>query len=153
MKAQGCSHISFFSGTLPVEEVHYLMKKMRGYISLHRSEGFGLGPLKSLLLGKPVIVTGYSGNMDFTNTKTSFLVKYRLVPIPPDAHPYSDVSHAIWAEPNLTHASQLIKYVVSHQIAAKSMGLHGKKFVSERYSPEITGKHMLKRLEYLLSCC
>ena len=33
------------------------------YVSLHRSEGFGLSLAEAMLLGKPVIATGYSGNL------------------------------------------------------------------------------------------
>src|SRR5690606_36895361 len=36
------------------------------FLSLHRSEGFGRGLAEAMYLGKPVIATGYSGNMDFT---------------------------------------------------------------------------------------
>ena len=42
-----------------------LMASVDCFVSLHRSEGFGLGMAQSMYLGKPVIATGYSGNMDF----------------------------------------------------------------------------------------
>ncbi len=35
------------------------------YVSLHRAEGFGLTMAEAMYLGKPVIATGYSGNLDF----------------------------------------------------------------------------------------
>ena len=49
------------------------------YVSLHRAEGFGLGPAEAMWLGKPVIATGYSGNLDFMTPTNSLLVDYRLV--------------------------------------------------------------------------
>ncbi len=51
------------------------------YVSLHRSEGFGLGMAEAMYLGKPVIATGYSGNLDFMTEENSLLVDYQLVPI------------------------------------------------------------------------
>ena len=35
------------------------------YVSLHRSEGFGITMAEAMLLGKPVVATDYSGNIDF----------------------------------------------------------------------------------------
>ena len=37
------------------------------FVSLHRSEGYGRAPAEAMLLGKPVIVTGYSGTTDYTD--------------------------------------------------------------------------------------
>ncbi len=48
------------------------------YVSLHRSEGFGLGMAESMYLGKPVIGTAYSGNVDFMTQENSYLVDYRI---------------------------------------------------------------------------
>ena len=47
------------------------------YVSLHRSEGFGLTLAESMALGKPVIATGYSGNTDFMTPANSYLVDWR----------------------------------------------------------------------------
>jgi glycosyltransferase involved in cell wall biosynthesis len=57
---------------LPKDELHGLMNISDCYVSLHRAEGFGLPIAEAMNLGKPVIVTGYSGNMDFANNKNSF---------------------------------------------------------------------------------
>ena len=48
------------------------------YISLHRSEGFGFGIAEAMALGKPVIATAYSGNLDFATAANSCQVSYRL---------------------------------------------------------------------------
>ncbi|MGZ5564673.1 MAG: glycosyltransferase, partial [Chthoniobacterales bacterium] len=58
------------------------------YISLHRSEGFGLTMAEAMLLGKPVIATRYSGNLEFMNDANSFLCGYHLSRIPHGADPY-----------------------------------------------------------------
>ena len=41
------------------------------YLSPHRSEGFGLTLLEAMSLGKPLIGTAYSGNMDFMTPETA----------------------------------------------------------------------------------
>jgi glycosyltransferase involved in cell wall biosynthesis len=47
------------------------------YCSLHRAEGFGLGMAEAMALGKMVIGTNYSGNLDFMNAQNSRLVSFQ----------------------------------------------------------------------------
>lgn len=62
-----------------------------------RGEGFGVPILECMYLGKPSIVTGYSGYMDFCNEQNSFLVDYKLE----NAHSSEVVNiGAKWAEPD-----------------------------------------------------
>ena len=86
----GCdSRILQIHEVLPHSINTALMKCCDCYVSLHRSEGFGLTMAEAMLLGKPVITTGYSGNMDFTTTETALLVDYKLVPVQPGDYPFS----------------------------------------------------------------
>src|SRR5262249_49653143 len=48
-------------------ELHDLMRACDAYMSLHRAEGFGFSLAEAMLLGKPVVTTNYSGNMEFTH--------------------------------------------------------------------------------------
>ncbi|MGC8461699.1 MAG: glycosyltransferase [Candidatus Dormibacteria bacterium] len=81
------------------------------YVSLHRSEGFGLTIAEAMLLEKPVIVTNYSGNVDFTTEENSYLVPYERVPIPMGCRPYPETS--FWADPDLETACQHMQQVRS----------------------------------------
>src|SRR5262249_5341054 len=71
------------------------------YVSLHRAEGFGYTLAESMWLGKPVIATGYSGNLDFMTPENSYLVDHRLVPIGAGNDPYPPDGQ--WAEPDVEH--------------------------------------------------
>ena len=66
---------------LPPADMSGLMADVDIVLSLHRSEGFGLVPAEAMQLGKPVVATGWSGNMDFMNERNSAPVSYRLVPV------------------------------------------------------------------------
>jgi glycosyltransferase involved in cell wall biosynthesis len=74
-------------------------------VSLHRSEGLGLSPMEAMLLGKPVIATGWSGTMDFMNDWNSCLVPYTLVPIPESSSTAYNAayvgSRTVWADPDI----------------------------------------------------
>jgi glycosyltransferase involved in cell wall biosynthesis len=48
------------------------------YVSAHHAEGWGLGLSEAMAFGKPVLATGWSGNMDFMDQENSFPVPYSL---------------------------------------------------------------------------
>jgi glycosyltransferase involved in cell wall biosynthesis len=58
------------------------------YISMHKSEGFGIGMLEAMFLSKPVIATNYGGNTDFMNHDNSLLLKYKMTEVINDFGPY-----------------------------------------------------------------
>jgi glycosyltransferase involved in cell wall biosynthesis len=77
------------------------------FVSLHRSEGLGLILMEMMALGKPVIATAWSGNMDFTSLDNACLVDYDMVPVDANLVPYQDESArtgALWAKPRVATA-------------------------------------------------
>jgi glycosyltransferase involved in cell wall biosynthesis len=89
--------------TLTDDEMKNLVRCCDCYVSLHRSEGFGRGPAEAMVLGKPVIATRWSGNLDFMNDNNSILVDCALTPVAPEAYPYWQGQH--WAEPDVEQAA------------------------------------------------
>ena len=94
---------------LPYADVLSLYASADVFISLHRSEGLGLGLLESMMLGVPVIATAYSGNLDFMTPADSRLVKYSLVPVEGTSigayDPRQVGAGQMWAEPNVDDAA------------------------------------------------
>jgi glycosyltransferase involved in cell wall biosynthesis/2-polyprenyl-3-methyl-5-hydroxy-6-metoxy-1,4-benzoquinol methylase len=79
------------------------------YVSLHRSEGFGLTMAEAMGLGKPVIGTAYSGNLDFMTPDNSYLVDYAQAAVPADCPPYPKGTP--WADPNIDQAAEYMRRV------------------------------------------
>lgn len=80
-------------------------------LSLHRSEGFGLGLLEAMQAGVCVVATDGSGN-DFLDESNGYPVPYRLIPLNDPDGPYSAVPAApaqVWAEPDLDAAATLLR--------------------------------------------
>ncbi len=117
------------------------------YVSLHRAEGFGLTMAEAMYLGKPVIATGYSGNLDFMTDENSYLVDHRLVPIGSDASPYP--AEGKWAQPDVEHASRLMREVFDDPQAAARRGARAARDIRRTHSPEAAGEIMGARLEQL----
>jgi len=116
-------------------------------VSLHRSEGFGLVMSEAMALGKPVVATAYSGNMDFMDEKTAFLVKYELGRVPEGSGPYRP--GAFWAEPSLEHAAARMVEVFSDSGRRAAVGAAGQQKVRELLDPEAVGRRMLARLQVI----
>ena len=64
---------------------------------------------EAMLARKPVIATGYSGNLDFMTNENSFLVRHDMATVPSGCDPYPP--GAAWAEPDIDHASHLMRLV------------------------------------------
>ena len=77
------------------------------YVSLHRSEGYGMGIAESICLGRKVVATNYSGNVDFMNQINSLPVDYKIVPL--ESHQYYLASGNFWAEPHHESAVQQLR--------------------------------------------
>ncbi|MCA1648157.1 MAG: glycosyltransferase, partial [Chloroflexi bacterium] len=112
MARQARGHpISIEHGYWTADDIRDLMAAGDAYVSLHRAEGLGLPLADAMVLGKPVIATAWSGNMDFMDAFNSFPVKYRLVELEEDIGPYR--AGSIWAEPSVEHAAELMRLVYS----------------------------------------
>jgi len=114
------------------------------YVSLHRSEGLGLGLAESMLMGKPVIATGYSGNLDFMTPDTAHLIDYKLVPITEDLSPYP--KGCLWADPSIEQAASAMRAVSERPEQAKALGQRAKQHVETVLSTEAAGQRMAARL-------
>ncbi|MGL4758888.1 MAG: glycosyltransferase, partial [Patescibacteria group bacterium] len=112
--------IVFFDFHLMRDEIDALMYSVDSYISLHRSEGFGLTIAESMYLGKPVIATGYSSNIEFMNVGNSYLVEYDLIELEEDAGVFQKGNQ--WADPSVAHAAKLMKHLVDNPEEAKKVG-------------------------------
>jgi glycosyltransferase involved in cell wall biosynthesis len=106
---------------LPRADNHALIAAADIVLSLHRSEGFGLVPAEAMLLGKPVIATGWSGNTDFMDAENSVLVGYRLVPAR-DPRGVYQVAGAVWAEPDRADAVAHLRRLADDATARQALG-------------------------------
>lgn len=97
-----------------------LMRSADVYMSLHRSEGFGLSVAEAIMREVPVIVTNWSGTTDFCPDHLAYCVDYDLVPVD-DPHPvYAELRGAHWAEPSIEAAARHLVAVRQDPAAARA---------------------------------
>jgi glycosyltransferase involved in cell wall biosynthesis len=139
--------IEFFDEYLDPAQKAALLARADCYVSLHRSEGFGLPLAESMALGTPVIATGYSGNLDFTTPHNSYLVDYKPTRVGPDCEIYPPEGN--WAEPDVDHAAALMRHVFEHPEEAAARGARAQRDIETHYAPAVTGAIARGRLERL----
>ncbi|MFY8042162.1 MAG: glycosyltransferase [Rhodoferax sp.] len=97
------SRVVLLLDRLSMDEQWQLYAACDVFISLHRAEGYGLPMAEAMAIGRPVVGTGWSGNLDFMNTTNSALVDYKLVEI---NDPQGVYAGSTWAEPSVAHAAE-----------------------------------------------
>lgn len=99
--------------------ISMLLAEADVYVSLHRSEGFGLTIAEAMLRGTPVVATAWSGNVDFCPPELTHPVPARLVPVA-DAHPDFQglAGRAHWAEPDVAAAAAQLRAIYADREAA-----------------------------------
>ena len=129
---------------VPYQRVSDLIAACDTYVSLHRSEGIGLTMAEAMAAGKPVIATGWSGNVDFMDVSNSFPVPFDLVELRSDVGPYE--AGEVWAEPSVAEAAALMRLVVEESALAARRGEAAKRHIEANFSTEQVARVMGQRL-------
>jgi glycosyltransferase involved in cell wall biosynthesis len=120
----GSGNIRLETRTLPRADSHALTACADIVLSLHRSEGFGLVPAEAMLLSRPVVATGWSGNMQFMDADSAALVGYRLVEAR-DPRGVFEAPGAVWAEPDVAEAAAALRALADDPAARVALGRRG----------------------------
>ena len=146
-RLRGMPGVHLVAETLSREDVYALEWLCDAFVSLHRSEGFGLGLAESMYLGKPAIGTGWSGNMDFMDETNSCPIRYSLVRLERDFGPYR--AGQLWADPDLDHAAWCMRRLVEDEALRRRIGSSGRETVRTQLSPTAVGQRYRERLRIL----
>jgi len=132
--------------TLPYADLLTLKAACDGYISLHRSEGWGFGVLEAMQLGLPVIATAFSGNLEFCNANTAYNAPYRLAYLKPYNYIFVRPGD-VWAHPDEAAAARMMRVIAQEPEAARAKGAAAKAFVGAHFSPAAVGARYRARLD------
>jgi glycosyltransferase involved in cell wall biosynthesis len=130
----GAPNIRIIERTLSSKDMTGLMALSDIVISTHRSEGFGLICAEAMRLGKPVVATGWSGNLDFMNEENSALLPYKLIPVE-DRDNAFDGKNQKWADPDVDAAAIWLARLADDPDLRRRMGAKAAKDIAEYLSP------------------
>jgi glycosyltransferase involved in cell wall biosynthesis len=140
---------TLISNSTDRSELSMLFAACDGYVSLHRCEGFGLTMAEAMALGKPVVATAYSGNMDFMTASNSYPVDYRLIELDRDHGPYKRGTH--WADPDLDHAAELMRQVFEQRGDARQKGITAAADIARWHGSLSVSRAVIERLKSIES--
>lgn len=136
--------VQIIDGYVDAEDHNAMMAACDCYVSLHRSEGFGLTMAEAVAHGKPVIATGYSGNLDFLHEENSYLVPYTLVAIPEGLVYPAGIE---WAEPDIGEAARLMRKVYEQPDEALALGQRAREDLLKTNSLTRTADFVAQRVD------
>ncbi|WP_134338285.1 glycosyltransferase [Flavobacterium psychrophilum] len=144
----GYENIHIVEKIFEKDTLHNIIKGCDSYVSLHRSEGFGLTMAEAMFFGKPVIATGYSGNLDFMNSENSFLVDYKTCTVNSKIINYD--KNTIWSNPDFEHMAELMKKVKENSDTIKAIAKKGNETILHDFSTSKIGNQIKHRVELIL---
>ncbi|GJE52626.1 hypothetical protein GOFOIKOB_5699 [Methylobacterium tardum] len=136
--------------TFTYEQILSLKLACDCYVSLHRAEGFGFGMLEAMQLGRPVIATAYSGNMEFCTPDNCYLVDYDLIAVGHDEYPGVERG-STWADPKIASAAAAMREVLYSRDEMARRGMRAAQCVKNNFSIDAISKRYNRRLDSIRS--
>lgn len=142
------SRFKILSGKIPFQDLVNQINNVECIVSSHRSEGFGYLPAHAFILGKPVIVTDYSGTTDFCTHQTSYPTKWSKKLL--DRGDFGEtISHGFWADVDVNDLAKNMYDVYANYPKALNKAYLGKKLIETEYSFEKFSQNCYIELEKL----
>jgi len=139
-KIGGHPKIEIRSDYLTRADLYGLISACDCYVSLHRAEGFGYTCAEAMTYEKPVIATGYSGNMQFMCEGNSYPVRYTEVESEIGDGPFP--RGGLWAEADVGHAAEMMRRVFESPDEAARKGVLGRKTIVRDLAPAAIGERV-----------
>ena len=145
LMAAGDPNIIIIDDTLSEADLMGLMAHCLAYVSLHRSEGTGLTIAEAMAFGRPVIVSDYSGNKEFTKDTNAYLIPCRESQVPEGIEPYP--AGAIWGEPDIEVAAAAMRSVFDDPETATRIGAQGAQDIATLHTAAAAAPEFRKALD------
>lgn len=146
LQSIACEGVIIINEVWSFKKMETLFNSADIYLSLHRSEGFGLTILEALSLGIPTIATGWSGNLDFMTSGS--LVEFDFVEVQKESR-YGSIyrySNFYWAEANIQDAADKLEDVYLNYSKWQNRAKRDSKDLLQKWSLEVLKKQIVESL-------
>ncbi|MDC7682862.1 glycosyltransferase family 4 protein [Asticcacaulis sp. BYS171W] len=139
--------VTLIDGTLDGPDMKSLIWLNDCFVSLHRSEGYGFGIAEAMSLGKPVIATEYSGNMDFCDHETAILIPYTLKSLSRGDYPHWEGQK--WAQADISMAAAAMSRLVDSPQWGRELGRRAQIHMQTNFSYLARGLKVMEAVEQI----
>lgn len=127
---------------LPEAQLKGLYEQCHALVAPSKAEGFGLPLAEAMLSGLPVITTGWSGQLDFCNADTAWLVDYRFAP----ADTHFNLYDSVWAEPDVDDLARTMQHIYRAAPEELQKRIHnGQALLRDRFSWEAVALNLIRQ--------
>jgi glycosyltransferase involved in cell wall biosynthesis len=140
------ARIDVLKHSMSYPELVELMRSSDLLVAPSRGEGFGLPLAEAMLLDVPVVTTAFSGQTDFCNDDTAWMVDYTLVPS--TAHVAKE--GALWAEPDLAMLAAQMKRALADRPASRAKVARGQALLKAHFKWSDVARRVCQSLDQAL---
>ncbi|MEM9553400.1 MAG: glycosyltransferase [Acidobacteriota bacterium] len=144
----GAANIVTLDDYLERAAIDALLDRCDVYLSLHRSEGYGLTVAEAMARGKTVVATPWSGVVDFFDLNNGLPVRYDLVELTEAVGPYPAGSR--WAEPDVAHAAELLRRAADDDGLRRRLGERARRTIADELSVEAVATRLRGQVDRLV---
>ena len=119
------------------------------FISLHRSEGFGLVMAEAMALRTAVVSTNWSANVEFMPPEAACMVDYTLVPVG-DQYQRGEGIQNRWADADTDQAAEYLRRLHDDPAYRRQKTDAGYRYISQHLTPARSAEKMRRRLSEIL---
>jgi glycosyltransferase involved in cell wall biosynthesis/tetratricopeptide (TPR) repeat protein len=131
---------------VPQADLPRLYKMADCLVAPSRGEGWGRPHHEAMLMGLPVIATGWSGNTEFMRAENSFLIDYEIVDTALLDAKLTHYRNHRWADPSETSLRQAMRHVQQNPDQARAKGQRARQDMLCRYTRAAVADLMVARL-------
>jgi glycosyltransferase involved in cell wall biosynthesis len=129
----------------------YKDSRIKAFVSCTSGEGFGRTILEAVVSDLPVLVTGWSGHMDFIQKDLATVFDYDIAPIPPENYLRGLFEPGMqWAIPKEDDVKRKIRRCVDSYSIAKERALKLGAICRETFSKTKTDKDLVEAFDTII---
>ena len=143
-------NVYLLHGDMSDEEINLLYNhpKVKAMVSLTKGEGFGRPLLEFSLSGKPIIASGWSGQIDFLKPENSLLVGGQLTKVHKSAASKNILlEESSWFTPDDLEVAKMLKFVYKDYKEAIKRGSLQRAYSKKHFSFEVMTERLKEILE------
>ncbi len=144
---EGDARIHLINETMEKGALLSLYGAVDVYLSLHRSEGFGRTIAEAMLYGRPVVVSAYSGNLDFCDESNACLVPGSLIDVGEDQYPWSE--DCVWFDPDVSAAAGYLRKLFHEPALRQGKGSAGQATMQRYRADAVYEQYIRSELELI----